>query len=704
MTPEQERALAIAQALLKLGNPADIRREQMRANIAAAKAGASRVSPDAAQRAGAADQIAKDQMTLSGAPAALRYLDKFNQGVPFFGQWTDELTGLISPQAAEQQRAVREAMDRQNPVSSAAAQMAGGLVGGAAMLGLAGPAVAAPATLGGQVIGGIAGGTALGAAEGFASGTGRGQPGNRVATGLRDAGLGAAFGGALGAVAPVAAKGFSWLWQNMRGRDVSAIMRELDIDRPAALTIRNALMYEDPALAQQALQRAGKGAMLADAGPALGQQLDNAMANSPQALATARKAIGERLDDTALRLNNMLDMAFGKPEGAKAAARGITQRTAAQRDAAFKSAFAAPINYADDTGRAVEDVLDRLPPNILNKAVAKANEAMRFEGRKNMQIMATISPDGSKVTFQSMPNVEQLHQIKMALGELAEAGKDALGRMTPDGRLYSNMARTVRDAIVDATGGQGGVYSRAMKLGGDKIAEQNAFDLGRRALSPAVTREEFADALVSQEAKLAAARGLRTSIDETLANVKAAFTDPNVDVRAAAKLVRDMSSPAVRQKVSAILGDKRAAVVFRALDEGAAAFEARAAVATNSKTAPRLAGEAAMNVATQPGIATRAMRGEVMQAAKQTAQGLAGVGDEALLALKQGQWDQVAQALTSIRGPAAAKALTMVRAAMAGQPMKSGQAAFIGRILSGGLALGGYQSGTRRLQSPTTAQ
>lgn len=686
----------------RAGTPAEQRRDAMRANIEAAKAGTMPpLSPARQAEQAAIDANTQDEMILAGrtGPGGRAPLGAFLQGMPFVGSWTDELVGVINgPQAGVQARAEQAAYARQYPGTSTALQVAGGVVGSIPLAIAAAPLMgAAPTSLGGQVLSGALGGAALGGVEGGISGAGRGEPGNRGASAATGAGIGAAFGGAVGALAPAVGRVARAGWENVRGRDVGAISSTLGVDKPAAAVVRNALLYDDPILAQAALKRAGKDAMLADAGPGLARQLDTAMASSPRAFATARAAIGARLDKVSQRLNGVLDAALGAAEGAKSAARGVTQRTAAARDAAYKAAFKTPIDYASDAGRAIEEVLDRLPPNILNRAVAKANEAMRFEGRRNLQIMATISPDGSRVTFQQMPNVEQVHAIKRALSDIAEEGKDALGRMTPDGRLYGNMASAVRDVLVEATGGQSGTYARATKLGGDKIAEQRAFDLGRSALSASTTREEVADAMISTEARLAAARGLRGAIDDLMANVRANFSGQSADIGATVKLVRDMSSAANRTKAALIIGDARAKVLFRMLDEAAAAFETRAAVAVNSQTASRLAGQVAFDAETAPGLATRAMRGELVQAGKQTAQAVTGTSDAALNALKQGHWDQVARALTEIRGPDAARALILVQRAMAGQPMKSGQAQFVGRLLAGATALGGYQSGTRSL-------
>lgn len=702
MTPEEAkakalakaRALAIAQQLI-----AESGRTTGADRAAMARAGTLTMQPGSAERAAAADQIAQDQMTLAQVPPVLAGVTKFNQGIPFLGQYTDELTGLISPQAGQLQRDVQGAMDRQYPVLSTGLQVAGGIAAAAPVAAVAGPGIASsiPGGLATRAaIAGAAGGVG-GAVEGAVSGYGAGQGASRGPMAAQGAMIGGGLGAILGGLAPVAGAGLKWLIESGKGRDVSVVARTLGIDAKAAKVVRDALEYNDPQAAADALQRAGKGAMLADAGPAAATTLDAAMSASPKALAVARGAIEDRVSAIGAKLTSLLDTALGPAEGIKSASRGIAQRTAQLRRAAYDAAYGAPIDYAG-AGKAIEEVLARVPPKMLGAAVNEANDAMRVAGVKNKQIMAAIGQNG-EVVFQEMPNVQQVDYIKRALGDLAQKETDAVtGRITDAGRRANGLASDLRDALSSAVP----QYGTAVKLGGDKIAEERAFDLGRTALLPGTTRETVTAGLgnASTEAAAAAKRGLRTYIDETLANVKAAFTDPSVDTRQAAKLVRDLSSPAARTKIEAIVGKPRAAVIFRALDEAAAAFETRAAVATNSKTAPRQAAMAAMDSVMAPGAVVRyvAQGAPVRGILQGAGEAITGLTPEILNSLKQEQWAQIARALTTIRGPEAKLALQTVQAAMAGQPVKSADAARLSRVIAGSLALGGYQSGSQALR------
>ena len=93
-------------AINKLTSPTPTRSAQMKQRAEAAKAGTLVASPSSLERAAASDQAAEDQMTLACEPFGRATLAKFAQGVPFIGQYTDELADLMRPGAGAEVRAV----------------------------------------------------------------------------------------------------------------------------------------------------------------------------------------------------------------------------------------------------------------------------------------------------------------------------------------------------------------------------------------------------------------------------------------------------------------------------------------------------------------------------------------------------------------------------------------------------------------------
>ncbi len=667
--------------------------------IAAAKAGDLQLSPERAAEQAGFDQQARDQMLMDVAPDAVRYGVKAAQGIPFAGEWIDEAADALGGRG-QLMRDVNAATERQQPGASMALRIGGGILGSlpaAAVAPVAGAAM--PGSLAGRMAIGAGAGAALGGAEGAVSGYGAGtDPASRQAEAASRAGIGAAFGAAAGAVMPPIVSGVRALVGRLKGQDVATIAGALGIGKDAARVIRQALDADDLNAAAAQLRRAGGDAMLADASPATAQLLDTAMQSGGAASRIGRDAVEARAARANTRLVNVLDGVLGRPEGTKAASSEISMRTAGVRRQAYDRAYATPVDYAADAGRNIEGVLARVPPKTLQAAIAEANDAMREAGVKNRQIMAEIAPDGA-VTFREMPNVQQLDEIKKALGTIARNETDPVtGRVSAQGLRAKRLAADLTAAISDAVPS----YKTAVKIGGDKIAEQNAFDMGRRLLLSGSTREEVADLMqgASREGKAAIARGLRSYIDDTLANVQRTITDPNTDAREAMAAVKALSSRANRDKLETALGPQRARVLMAAMDEAAKHLELRSAVARNSATASRLAGQRAIDDATAPGPAGRVLRGEPVQGTKAIVQFLTNrtPGYDALR--RQEIYQDIATALTYLRGPQAEQALATVQAAMSGQPIKDADAAAIARLLGGNLVLGGHQAATRALSSP----
>lgn len=679
--------------------------QAMRDRIAAAKAGTLQASPDSLSRAAASDQVAQDQMTLATVGPVTAGLTKFNQGVPFVGEYFDEAVGaVVGPEAGQLARDVQGAMDRQYPKTSTALQIGGGIVGGAPMAAVAAPAVvgAAPASLAMRAAAGAGAGVLAGGVEGAVSGYGAGQGDTRMQSAVERGLMGAAFGGVIGGAAPLASAGIRNAVELIKGRDVNVIASQFNISRDAARVVKAAIENDDMAAAQAALRRAGSDAMLADASPGASQLLDTAMTAGGAANRIGREAVETRAVLANENLTRSLDNILGPVDGVRAATREISQRTAGLRQQAYDRAYNTAINYADDAGRRIEGVLAKVPSRTLQAAVNEANDAMRAAGVTNRQIMAEIADDGA-VIFREMPNVQQLDELKKALQSIARNETDAMtGKVTSAGMRANGLARELADALGEAVP----QYRTAVRLGGDKIAEQNALELGRKLLLSGTTRESVADTMqgASQEAKQAAARGLRGYIDETLANVQAALTgfDPNNPTAAAeaVKLVKQLSSRANREKVELVLGKSRAEALFKQLDEAGAQLATRAAVARNSATASRLAGQQMVADITDPGALGSLMSGEPGQAARKVVQLFTGQGGEAVTARKQQLYAEIAQALTGMRGQQAQDALQIVERAIAGQPVSSAEAARIARTLTTGGALTAYQTGTQSLSAP----
>lgn len=306
--------------------------------------------------------------------------------------------------------------------------------------------------------------------------------------------------------------------------------------------------------------------------------------------------------------------------------------------------------------------------------------------------MAQIGDDGS-VEFVEMPNVRQLDELSKSLSALSRNARNTEGMVpvdTPQSLRYQRQAQDLRQAIIDATGGDESPYRAAVRLGGDTIRERNAYELGERLLRPQTRLEDIRLELgpnPSQAQLDAAKSGLRTRIDEVVGNVRRIPSDPNIDARQAIATLRELGSDAARAKISRLMGDE-ANELFQLLDEAMIAAETRAAVSANSRTAIRGATQQDVADITTPGLLGQVMQGDPVNVTKALVQSVTGYTDELTARQRQQVYQDIARALTESRGENAQEALRLLSRAMEGQRLTDQQSDMIARAITGSIAAG----------------
>ena len=671
------------------------------------EAGAIRVGEAKPAEEQAFSQQRREMIDQYGYAPALG--EKILEGLPFVGSYMDELTGAISgPRAEAQQRYISGAMQKEYPVASTTAQM-GGLAAGTVLTGLgAGKAIeAVPAlsrmagaaselpTAGRAVTGAVTTG-GLGATEGAIYGYGKGTtPESRESEAIQGGKLGLLVGAPVGLAVPYL--GRAWAAFKNRGTQTSIapeIAAEFGISTEASRMIEQALETGasfDTMLSN--IRRAGDQGMIADANEATAALLDAAAASSPRVAAEARGPVTQRAAVSSRQLGEEMDVALGaKPQGQQTSYEAIAARSKEARGEAYDEAFRTPINYASPQGIRLEEIFGRIPDEWKREAIARANRKMTSQGKRNQQIMADIADDGT-VTFREMPNVQQLHEIKVALNQFARTGDniDAFGNLKGEGVTIASLAGELRNALGDAVP----AYNKASKIGGDKIREQEALILGGKVLNPATTRDDVARVLkdASADEKAAAKLGLRNSIDDAMANAKtAATTGRDEAVTESMKIIRDLSSRANKTKVELILGKPEADKLFKRIDETRAALELQAATARGSQTAIRTATREQAQELLEPGAIRAIAELDPVGAVKKVREFLAGTGPAYRQGRSEQVWSEIAGVLTGKRGMDAQQALKYIQQAKQGKrlskPQESYTANTIMKYLGAGATMG----------------
>ena len=632
---------------------------------------------------------------IAQAPAAAR-LTKLVEGTPFIGSYLDEAIGAVAgPEATRGVRALSSAMEEVRPGQSLALNLGGAGIGTAATIAATPARLAAalvPSTSARMLpsVGRAAATTGLlGAVEGGIYGAGLGEGAGRAETAGTGALFGGLLGGALGGAAPLVAAGAENVAGLFRRSDVAKIASDLGISREAATVIKNTFdQGGDIAAARSAIQRAGSEGMLADAGFAAQALLDASAATGGRAGQIAREAVEGRMTRTGEALDKTLDTVLGTaPLGPRTAVDAIAERTAPARELAYTTAYQTPINYAAPQGMKIEEVLGRVAPDDLIAGIVEANKEMRSRGMVNQQIMAVLDASGNVEFLREMPNVQQLDEIKKALQKIAYDNTDDFGRLTGTGQRYARLAGELRDAVADAVPD----YRTAVSIGGDKLAEERAFMLGRDLLS---TRTEIEDIGFELGKKPSAAQveaaksGLRSYIAKVLGDVRAVPSDMNLDARQVVKAVTDMSSDNSRAKIRALMGAE-ADALLKQVDEAAQSAVVRTALATNSKTAIRGSIKETVNELTTPGVLGQAMAGDPINTSKAIIQAVTGQTEEFTAQQRQRIFEDIARALTEKKGKTALSALNYLEQAMRGQPLTAAQNEFLARQIAGTTMIAG---------------
>lgn len=573
--------------------------------------------------------------------------------VPFvanlFGTGPD--AGEMFNAALELEQARRDLGREQMGVMGTVAEVAGGLSafgpgGGPATAAAGLTPAAAPAvapTLLRSTVQGAATGAGAGALAGFGSTDGD------LADRAKGAAGGAAFGFGAGALLPAVAAGVGRGFQNVaNGQVQAAIARRLGIDPAAANFIRERTAASGAlgAEGRAAMRAAGPEGMLADAGPEMANVLDYAIQKSGTAGRQVRGAIEQRVGRDGRAINDALDTAFGQPAGVETTRANIRSATSAGRGNAYDAAYASPIDYSSQGGQLIEELLQRVPGAAINRA----NALMRARGETSSQIMARIADDGS-VTFERMPDVRQLDYITRALNEEAAdgIGAGAMGGQTALGSTLQSLSGDIRNVL----GNLVPEYRQALNVGAEAIRQTQAVRNGADLLRSTTTREEVAAAtanLTPPEREFYA-QGVRSQLDEALANVQRTVLDGDVPAREAIAALKKLSSRANREKVAMVIGEDEAAALFARIDQAAQSFNLRASVATNSKTFARQAMDEQVKAIADPDtIVTAIGKGEPANAAKRAIQSVTGLTPAAATARQDRLLSEVARVLTMPSG------------------------------------------------------
>ncbi len=487
---------------------------------------------------------------------------------------TDSLIGRGTyDERLGQYRANEDQFRQENPALALTSEIAPAFLPG---LGIASAAARPATTLGRLVTGGLLGATA-GATQGFMEG--EGGLGSRVNNAL----LPMAAGGILGVAMEPLAQGAGAVWRSV-GPGVSAAARQaqqrLGLNETAARIVGDAVERDAPYAADN-LAEAGPRAVNAQMGVNT-QGLLDWIANRPgSAAAYVGNQVESMAESAGQRFSGVLDTVLGRPEGVRRAQANIMRNTADERRDAYGAAYDQIIDFASPQGQQIEDLLSRVPEDVIRRA----ERLMRAEGERSAQIKFTINDDGT-VALSSMPDVRTIDYITRALRDMGDFGTGE-GKQTGGAfvRLAGQMRSTLDEIVPE--------YGAARAAGRDAIVNREAVQFGGDLFRQKIPMDVAEDVIASMgDAELRYARqGLRSYIDQIMANVKPALRDQNMDAREALAPLRQILSRDGKTKLTALLGEEGAVALIDEAQQAYSVLSLRAGIVRGSPTAPRMIAE-----------------------------------------------------------------------------------------------------------------
>lgn len=612
------------------------------------------------------------------------------QGLPFVGSYSDELIGQIGGVIGTNDPAVITEVARQidrtysedMPVTSNLIKIAGGLGAGRAMALTATPAVAAtaPASPLGRAVYGAAAGSAAGAAEGAVYGYGAGDEGDRMASAGQGARVGGIFGGALGAAVPMAGSAIRSVRDFFKGTPVREAAQALGVSEQVIEDLRRAISANDAA----GRSTIGAGGMLADAGPATSGMLDASVRGSAMGSPLAMSRVSERATAEGAAVTTVLDDVLGAPQGQIAAGRAIRDELAPEVRQAYEAANAAIIDTAAPEGQAVIGVLNRMPERVVDQAVARANEILRWEGASVSPMQITRNAQGQIEVVGDL-GVAHLDMLKRALDEVRNDGTDILtGRVTADARLAGEMAAEIRTATRSASP----EYDAALNLAAPMQAQRAAVDTGYQVMPDTVQLDQAAEQFrnMTPPERQAAAQGVRNYIDHTLSRVRATAGETDVDVRQVQRAVTALSSDLTRGKLRLLVGEAESDRIMTALDRAGVAINLRAQTVAGSRSAGRTAFTQSVEGRSNAGFMNRLGRLQVVGAAEELIGAMTGRDAASNMARNEGLYAEMADILTRSDGDEAMRALNLLREVNVFEPISRERATIIANQVAAVLA------------------
>lgn len=223
---------------------------------------------------------------------------------------------------------------------------------------------------------------------------------------------------------------------------------------------------------------------LADADPALRQQLGSAARLSPEVQSSVGGQLSERSLGQADRALTGVSRSLAPPVSMSDTAATIRQSARQAADPLYREAFAMPA----PSSPAIDEILNT-PSG--QKAARSAYDIAMDRGKSPAELAMALNPDGT-ARLDASPTYETLDFVKKGFDQtLAPYRNPNSGRLDLEGNPLAQGIDQMRKSFLSELDAGNPVYAQARSTYADAIKPRTSLESGYRAAQPSVTQDEF---------------------------------------------------------------------------------------------------------------------------------------------------------------------------------------------------------------------
>ena len=348
-----------------------------------------------------------------------------------------------------------------------------------------------------------------------------------------------------------------------------------------------------------------------------------------------RKRLGDRADEAGVKVGQSLDDTLGTPDGLEAVVARMTAERKPKLDRLYAEAEGTPIRYNLPEG---ENLLKLIrSKRVPRHALTEAQKLLDSRGHVSPQKLFKLDADGNVLSMERVPDVTEVRAIIDGMQQLIEGQKsDIPGKFKPLGSAYISVQKDMKKFLGELVP----AYRKASSFAEPTFVAKDAIKIGQDAVGVNVSSSRFkaqVDALKNQHPNLVdmidphVRIGMRNRIQDLGERAKTSMAPAPgaagrvgrfaADDPTTIRLIKNMSSEGLKEKVTTVTGAHEANSLFRTIEKADESILTREAMEKNVREQAKRVLDEAPN---SPGLINNVLNTNFFDAAKTIGKGFKG--------------------------------------------------------------------------------